>query len=65
MPEQVPISGTGEQRIVVGTDGPPCASRAVDLAAHEAARPDALLHMVASVCEYVLHHASSTTIEDR
>jgi nucleotide-binding universal stress UspA family protein len=46
MPNQGPISDTGEQRIVVGTDGSLCASRAVDFAAHEAARRDALLHIV-------------------
>jgi nucleotide-binding universal stress UspA family protein len=39
-------SSESEQRIVVGTDGSPCAVRALDFAAHECARHGALLHIV-------------------
>ena len=35
-----------EQRIVVGVDGSPCATRALEFAAHEAAHRGALLHVV-------------------
>jgi nucleotide-binding universal stress UspA family protein len=38
----------GELRIVVGVDGSPCAGRALEFAAHEAARWGALLHIVAA-----------------
>jgi nucleotide-binding universal stress UspA family protein len=46
MTSEEPLAGKDEQRIVVGTDGSPGASRAVDFAAHEAARRGALLHIV-------------------
>jgi nucleotide-binding universal stress UspA family protein len=39
---------TGELRIVVGVDGSRCADRAVEFAAHEAARWGALLHVVSA-----------------
>ena len=39
---------SNERRVVVGVDGSPCATRALEFAAHEAARCGALLH-VASV----------------
>jgi nucleotide-binding universal stress UspA family protein len=39
---------TGELRIVVGVDGSQCADRAVEFAAHEAARWGALLHVVSA-----------------
>jgi nucleotide-binding universal stress UspA family protein len=38
--------GEGELRIVVGVDGSECADRALEFAAHEAARWGALLHVV-------------------
>jgi nucleotide-binding universal stress UspA family protein len=38
----------GELRIVVGVDGSECADRAVEFAAHEAARWGALLHVVSA-----------------
>jgi nucleotide-binding universal stress UspA family protein len=47
-----PISqGLGERCIVVGTDGSACATRAVEFAAHEAARWGALLHVVTAYYE--------------
>jgi nucleotide-binding universal stress UspA family protein len=39
-------SDTDQLRIVVGVDGSSCATRALEFAAHEAARCDALLHVV-------------------
>jgi nucleotide-binding universal stress UspA family protein len=51
MPNRAPVPDQGEQRIVVGTDGSPCGSRAVDFAAHEAGRRSALLHIVSVYCE--------------
>jgi nucleotide-binding universal stress UspA family protein len=41
-------STVGELRIVVGVDGSECANRALDFAAHEAARWGSLLHVVAA-----------------
>jgi len=38
----------GELRIVVGVDGSECADKAVEFAAHEAARWGALLHVVSA-----------------
>jgi nucleotide-binding universal stress UspA family protein len=38
----------GELRIVVGVDGSECADRALEFAAHEAARWGALLHVVSA-----------------
>jgi nucleotide-binding universal stress UspA family protein len=40
--------GEGELRIVVGVDGSACADRALEFAAHEAARWGALLHVVSA-----------------
>ncbi len=40
------ITQSTERRIVVGVDGSPCAIRALEFAAHEAARCGALLHVV-------------------
>jgi nucleotide-binding universal stress UspA family protein len=40
--------GKGEFRIVVGVDGSACADRALEFAAHEAARWGALLHVVSA-----------------
>ena len=44
--EETVASETSEQRIMVGVDGSACASRALEFAAHEAARWGALLHVV-------------------
>jgi len=41
-----PGTSSGELRIVVGVDGSPCAERALEFAAHEAALRGALLHVV-------------------
>jgi nucleotide-binding universal stress UspA family protein len=38
----------GEFRIVIGVDGSECADRAVEFAAHEAARWGALLHIISA-----------------
>ncbi len=43
--------GVGELRIVVGTDGSACATRAVEFAVKEAARWGALLHVVTAYRE--------------
>jgi nucleotide-binding universal stress UspA family protein len=41
------LEGHGQARIVVGVDGSECAGRALDFAAHAAARWDAILEVVA------------------
>jgi nucleotide-binding universal stress UspA family protein len=48
-PDKTGTNGGGELRIVVGVDGSRCADRALEFAAHEAARWGALLHVV---CAY-------------
>lgn len=44
--EETTVPGTNEHRIVVGVDTSPCARRALEFAADEAARWGALLHVV-------------------
>ena len=46
--ENASIAPDDETRIVVGVDGSECADRALQFAAHEAARWGALLHIVSS-----------------
>jgi nucleotide-binding universal stress UspA family protein len=60
MKEQTPTgSEDDEPRIVVGVEGSPCACRALEYAAHQAARTGALLHVV---CAYHLPPAEETLI---
>ncbi len=50
-PSEPDSPGLGELRVVVGTDGSACATRAVEFAAREAARWAALLHVVSAYHE--------------